>query len=92
LFSCCTCIDISGSQYTSLVLAPNPSFNIGNFVEICQWKAQNKPVNKEAINPATYAGEILHIDASGPLPLPMGRKEFWLKIKDEFSGYSWDIL
>jgi hypothetical protein len=36
LFSFCTCIDISGSQYTSLVLAPNPSFYIGNFVEIRQ--------------------------------------------------------
>jgi hypothetical protein len=40
------------------------------------------------MNPAKYAGERLHIDASGPLPLPMGRKEFWWKIKDEFSGYS----
>jgi hypothetical protein len=36
LSSYCTCIDISGSQYTSLILAPNPSFYIGNFVEICQ--------------------------------------------------------
>jgi hypothetical protein len=36
LSSYCTCIDISGSQYTSLVLASHPSFHIGNFVEICQ--------------------------------------------------------
>jgi ribosomal protein S10 len=55
-----------------------------------KWKAQNKPVNKIATNPAKYPGERLHIDASGPLPLPMGRKEYWLKIRDEFSGYSWD--
>jgi hypothetical protein len=34
----------------------------------------------------------MHIDASGPLPLPMGRKEYWLKIKDEYSGYSWDYF
>jgi hypothetical protein len=34
----------------------------------------------------------LHIDASEPLPLPMGRKEYWLKIRDEFSGYSWDYF
>jgi ribosomal protein S10 len=57
-----------------------------------KWKAQNKPVNKQAMNPAKYAGERLHIDASGPLPLPMGRKEYWLKIRDEYSGYSWDYF
>jgi hypothetical protein len=34
----------------------------------------------------------LHIDESGPIPLPMGRKEYWLKIRDEFSGYSWDYF
>jgi hypothetical protein len=22
----------------------------------------------------------------------MGRKEYWLKIRDEFSGYSWDYV
>jgi hypothetical protein len=22
----------------------------------------------------------------------MGRKEYWLKIRDEFSGYSWDYF
>jgi hypothetical protein len=60
-----------------------------NCVSCMKWKAQNKPVNKIATNPAKYPGERLHIDASGPLPLPMGRKEYWLKIRDEFSGYSW---
>jgi hypothetical protein len=49
-------------------------------------EAQNKPVNKIATNPATYPREQLHIDASGPLPLAMGRKEYSLKIRDEFSG------
>jgi hypothetical protein len=52
-----------------------------------KWKAQNKLVNKVATNPAKYPGASLHIDASGPLPLPMGRKEYGLKIRDEFSGY-----
>jgi hypothetical protein len=47
-----------------------------------KWKAQNKRVK--------YPGEQLHIDASGPLPSPMGRKEYWLKIRGEYSGYSWD--
>jgi ribosomal protein S10 len=57
-----------------------------------KWKGQNKAVSKVATNPATYPGQRLHIDASGPLPLPMGRKEYWLKIRDEFSGYSWDYF
>jgi hypothetical protein len=47
--------------------------------------AQNNAVNKFAVNAAKYPGEHLHIDASGPLLLPMGRKEHWLKIRDEFS-------
>jgi hypothetical protein len=34
----------------------------------------------------------LHIDLSGPLPLPMERKGYWLKIGDEFSGYSRDYF
>jgi regulator of extracellular matrix RemA (YlzA/DUF370 family) len=63
-----------------------------NFVSCMKWKAQNKPVNKIATNPAKHPGERLDIEASGPLPLPMGRKEYWLKIIDEFSGYSWDYF
>jgi hypothetical protein len=33
-----------------------------------------------------------YIDVSGPLLLPMGRKEYLLKIRDEFSVYSWDYF
>jgi hypothetical protein len=44
-----------------------------------KWKAQNKTVSKVAVNPAKYPGE--QFDASGPLPLPMGRKEYWLKLE-----------
>jgi hypothetical protein len=57
-----------------------------------KWKGHNKAVSNVATNPATYPGQRLHIDASGPLPLPMGRKEYWLKIRDELSGFSWDFL
>jgi hypothetical protein len=63
-----------------------------NCVSCMKWKGQNKAVSKIATNPAKYPGHRLHIDASGPLPLPMGRKEYWLKIRDEFSGYSWDYF
>jgi hypothetical protein len=34
----------------------------------------------------------LHTDASGQIPVSMGRKEFWLKIRDEVTGYSWDFF
>jgi hypothetical protein len=47
-----------------------------NCTSCMKWKAQNTPVNKVAVNPAKYPGEHLHIDASGPLPLPMGREEY----------------
>jgi transposase InsO family protein len=57
-----------------------------------KWKAQNKRVNKVASNPEKYPEERLHSNASGPLPLPMGRKEYWLKTRDEYSGYSWDYF
>jgi hypothetical protein len=63
-----------------------------NCISCMKWKAQNKRVSKVATNPGKYPGERLHIDASGPLPLPMGRKEYWLKIRDEYSGYSWDYF
>jgi hypothetical protein len=61
-----------------------------NCFSCMKWKGQNKAVSTVATNPAKYQGKRLHIDASGPLLLPMGRKEYWLKIRDEFSGYSWD--
>jgi hypothetical protein len=47
-----------------------------NCISCMKWKAQNKSVSKVATNPAKYPGERLHIDASGPLPLPMGRKKY----------------
>jgi hypothetical protein len=63
-----------------------------NCISCLKWKEQNKAVNKVAVNPVRYSGEHLHIYASGPLPLPMGRKEYWLNIREEFSGYSWDYF
>jgi hypothetical protein len=54
--------------------------------------AMKKKKTKTASNPVKYPGERLHIDANEPLPLPMGRKEYWLKIRDEYSVYSWDYF
>jgi hypothetical protein len=52
----------------------------------------NFPFSKVDVNPAEYPGERLHVDASGKLPLPQGRQEYWLKMKDAYSGYSWDYF
>jgi transposase InsO family protein len=57
-----------------------------------KWKGGNKRVSKVDVNPPEYPGERLHVDASGPLPLPQGRQKYWLKIKDGYSGYSWDYF
>jgi hypothetical protein len=32
------------------------------------------------------------MDLSETLPLRRGRSEYWVKIKDEFTGYSWDYF
>jgi ribosomal protein S10 len=53
-----------------------------------KWKAKNKPENKTATIKATQGGESLHMDLSGPSPLPRGRSEYWVKIKVEFTGKS----
>jgi hypothetical protein len=45
-----------------------------NCISCMKWKAQNKKASEVASNPAKYPGERLHIDASDPLPLPMGSK------------------
>jgi hypothetical protein len=60
-----------------------------NCISCMKWKGQNKAASKVATNTATYPGQRLYIDASGPLPLPMGRKEYWLKIRDEFKQLQW---
>jgi hypothetical protein len=53
-----------------------------------KWKSGNNRVNKIDYNPPEYPGERLHVDASGPLQLPQGRQEYWLKIKGAYIGYS----
>jgi transposase InsO family protein len=53
---------------------------------------KNEAVSKVAVNPAKYPGDHWHTNASGQIPVSLGRKEYWLKIRDEFSGYSWDYF
>jgi hypothetical protein len=45
-----------------------------NCVSCMKMKGQNEAVSKVATNPDKYPGQRLHTDASGPLALPMGRK------------------
>jgi hypothetical protein len=57
-----------------------------------KWKGGNKRVSKVDVNPPEYPGERLHVDASGPLPLPQGGQEDRIKIKDAYNGYTWDYF
>jgi hypothetical protein len=50
-----------------------------NCIGCMKWKGGNKKVSKVDVNPAENLGERLHVDASGPLPLPQGSQEYWLK-------------
>jgi hypothetical protein len=45
-----------------------------NCISCMKWKRQNKAVSKVATNLATYPGQRLHIDASGPLSTTNGKK------------------
>jgi transposase InsO family protein len=38
----------------------------------------------------TKPGERLYIDTSGPLPKTLGGNNYWVKIKDQYSGMSWN--
>jgi len=64
--------------------------NLMNCPSCMIWKAKNKAVNKEAINRATDPGERLHLDLTGPMGIPGNKTEYWVKIRDEYSGYSWN--
>jgi hypothetical protein len=57
-----------------------------------KWKGGNKRFSKVDVNPPEYPGERLHVDASGPLPLPQGGQEDRIKFKDADNGYTWDYF
>jgi transposase InsO family protein len=69
-----------------------PAVTFKNCISCEKWKGGNKKVSKIDVKPAEYPGERLHANASGPLPLPQGRQEYWLKIKDAYGGCSWDYF
>ncbi len=56
------------------------------------YKAQQKSVNKITTMMVTKPGERLHIDTSGPFPTTLGGNKYWIKIKDQYSGMSWNTF
>jgi hypothetical protein len=54
------------------------------------YKAKRKSVIKFADLIVTKPGERLYIDTSGPLPKTLGGNNYWVKIKDQYSGMSWN--
>ena len=53
-------------------------------------KAQAKPVKKTTDTKATYVGERLFLDTSGPFPPSIKGSRYWGKICDQHSGKTWD--
>ena len=49
-------------------------------------KAQAKPVKKTTNTKATYVGERLFLDTSGPFPPSIKGSKYWGKICDQYSG------
>jgi transposase InsO family protein len=63
-----------------------------NCISCMKWRGGNKRVSKVDVNPAKYPEARLHVDSSGPLPLPQEKQEYWLQINDAYSRYSWDYF
>jgi hypothetical protein len=49
-----------------------------------------RPVKKHTMLKATYPGEIVHMDVSGPFPITLGCRRYWIMYKDRYSGMSWN--
>ena len=41
---------------------------------------------------ATYAGERIHMDVSGPFPATLGGAQYWVMFKDQYSGMVWNVF
>jgi hypothetical protein len=50
------------------------------------YKASQRPVKKDTLMKATYAGERIHMDVSGPFPPTLGGHRYWVMFKDQYSG------
>jgi hypothetical protein len=78
---------------TTLLHYGNKPTGVFNPCHSCMiYKAQQKLVNKFTDIIVTKPGERLYIDTSGPLPNYLGGNNYWVKIKDQYSGMSWNIF
>ena len=55
------------------------------------YKAKVKAIPKYATQ-ATYPGERLHVDLTGPYARNKIKDQYWIKFKDQFSKMSWDVF
>jgi hypothetical protein len=55
-------------------------------------KATQRPVKKSTLMKATYPGETIHMDVSGPFPNTLGGHLYWVMLKDQYSGLAWNVF
>jgi hypothetical protein len=56
------------------------------------YKASQRPVKKDTLLKATYAGERIHMDVSGSFPPTVGGHRYWVMFKDQYSGMAWNVF
>jgi hypothetical protein len=53
-------------------------------------KAKKRPVPKVTSLKATRPGKKLYMDTSGPFLYTLGGHQYWINLKDQYSGMSWN--
>jgi hypothetical protein len=56
------------------------------------YKATHRQVKKTTLMKATYPGERIHMDVSGPFPNTLGGHKYWVMFKDQYSGTAWNVF
>ena len=60
--------------------------------ECLLYKATQRPVKQETDMKATYPGERIHMDVSGPFPTTLGEHRYWVMFTDQYSGMAWNVF
>jgi hypothetical protein len=55
-------------------------------------KARAKAIPKSTMSKATFPGERLFLDISGPYSDSLNQNKYWLRIVDDCTRYSWDCF
>jgi hypothetical protein len=56
------------------------------------YKATQRPFKKDPLMKATYAGEQIHMDVSGPFPLTIGVHGYRVMFNNQYSGIAWNVF